>query len=465
MMDETLVARLAAHRALANVPRPQLEWLAERGQLTTLKPGELLVAKGERVILLQIILSGHLTIYVDRGAGPHKVMEWRGGDITGVLPYSRLVAPPGDVRAEETTEMLTFQKEAIQDLIHECYDVTAACVHTMVDRVRQFTAVDQQEEKMASLGKLAAGLAHELNNPASAVARSAEGLSAKLSDVDRTSRALGALRLAPAQQAVVDKARTMCQAAVSAAAGRTAIERSDREDAIGDWLAEHDLDDRAAEALAESAITLDALTELATVLEGTALQLTVDWLVAGCATNQLASEIEIAASRIYKLVGAVKGFTYMDQATMAKPVDLGRGLADTLAVLNGKARGRSLNVSLDVDPDLPKVQGFGGELNQIWSNLLDNALDVAVAQVEVSVHRKGDSVVVGVTDDGPGVPREIVERIFDPFFTTKPVGQGTGLGLDIARRIAHKHHGDITLDTRPGRTQFCVTIPIDGGAA
>ena len=465
MTDASLVDRLAAHRVLAGVPREQLEWLAARGHLMRLESGELLAAKGATVHLLTIVLSGHLSIYIDRGAGPHKVMEWHGGDITGFLPYSRLVAPPGDVKAEEPTELLAIPRELLPDLIHDCYDVTAACVHVMVDRVRQFTSSDLHEEKMSSLGKLAAGLAHELNNPASAVARSAEGLSARLAEVDRTSRALGAVQLTSVQQAAVDKARTLCQAAASAAVGRSAMERADREDAITAWLDNHDLGGAAAEALAESAITLEALGELAKVLDGAALQRTVDWLVAGCSTNQLASEIEIAASRIYKLVAAVKGFTYMDQATMPKPVDIGRGLADTLAVLNGKARGRSVAVRLDVPSDLPHVQGFGGELNQVWANLVDNALDAANSDVQVTAQAHGHTVVVRVVDDGLGIPHATLERIFDPFFTTKPVGQGTGLGLDIARRIIRKHRGDIGVESRPGHTEFCVTLPINGGAA
>ncbi len=180
---------------------------------------------------------------------------------------------------------------------------------------------------------------------------------------------------------------------------------------------------------------VDALDQLAEALDGEALSVILPWLVAGCATYQLASEIEAAASRIHNLVAAVKGFTYMDQATMPKPVDVGQGLADTLAVLNAKARGKQVGVSLEVEADLPRIQGFGGELNQVWANLVDNALDAARGHVGVAAVRQGHSVVVRVVDDGPGLPPEIRERIFDPFFTTKPVGQGTGLGLDIARRL------------------------------
>ena len=194
-----------------------------------------------------------------------------------------------------------------------------------------------------------------------------------------------------------------------------------------------------------------------------ALQAALRWLVAGCATYQLASEIETSASRIHNLVAAVKGFTYMDQATMPKPVDVGQGLADTLAVLNAKARSKSVAVSLDVEADLPRIQGFGGELNQVWANLVDNALDAARTHVAVAAGRQGHSVVVRVADDGAGFPPEIRERIFDPFFTTKPVGQGTGLGLDIARRLVQRHRGEVEVDSRPGSTQFSVTLPIDAG--
>jgi signal transduction histidine kinase len=462
-MENLIRNRLAAHRLLAGAPPEQLSWLVARGHLERLEPGGALATKGNPVKGLYIILSGHLSIHIDRGAGPHKAMEWRGGDVSGVLPYSRLVVSPGDVRAEVPTEIFVIPREEIPALIRECYEVTAILVHAMVDRTRQFTSSDLHEEKMSSLGKLAAGLAHELNNPASAVARSAKGLRVGLSELEAASRALGAARLSEAQQAAVDRARGLCLAAAGATFGRSPIEQADREDALADWLGRHGADVTAAEALAESAITLESLDELAEALDREALRATLPWLIAGCAVYRLASEIEASATKIHNLVAAVKGFTFMDQATMPKPVDIRQGLADTLAVLNAKARGRSVSVSLDVPADLPRVPGFGGELNQVWANLVDNALDAAKGRVEVAADHQGPSVVVRVVDDGPGLPAEIRERIFDPFFTTKPVGQGTGLGLDIARRIVRKHQGEIEVDSRPGRTEFRVTLPLDEG--
>ena len=459
----TILERLSKHRLLAGAPPDQLAWLAARGYLVRLETGGVLAAKGNAVLGLYIILSGHLSIHVDRGAGPHKVMEWHGGDVSGVLPYSRLAGSPGDVRAEAPTEIFVIPRAEIPALIRDCYDLTAIFVHVMIDRARQFTSSDLQVEKMSSLGKLAAGLAHELNNPASAVARSAKGLRLGLSELEAAARALGAARLSEAQQAAVDRARNLCQLAAGTTFGRSPIEQADREDALADWLSRHGADVTAAEALAESAVTLESLDELAGALDAEALRATLPWLVAGCAMYRLASEIEASATKIHNLVAAVKGFTYMDQATMPKPVDVRQGLADTLAVLNAKARGKSLSVSLDAEADLPRVPGFGGELNQVWANLVDNALDAATGRVEVAASRQGPSVVVRVVDDGPGLPVEIRERIFDPFFTTKPVGQGTGLGLDIARRIVRKHQGEIEVDSRPGHTEFRVTLPADAG--
>src|SRR5512141_254782 len=386
--------RLSEHRLLVGAPREQIEWLAARGQLVRLDTGTQLAPKGTTVPGLYIVLSGHMSIHVDRGAGPQKVMEWRAGDVTGYLPYSRLDKSPGGVKAEEPTELWMIPREEIPELIRDCYELTAIFVHVMLDRTRQFTSSDLHEEKMSSLGKLAAGLAHELNNPASAIARSAQGLRARLTEVEASARALGAMRLTDAQEAAVRKARGLCLAAAGTTFGSSPIERADREDALTAWLERHGVDVAAAEALADSAITLDALDALAKELQGEALEATLRWLVAGCATSQLASQIETAATRIHNLVAAVKGFTYMDQATMPKPVDIGKGLSDTLAVLNAKARGKSVSVSLDVPADLPRVSGFGGELNQVWANLVDNALDAAKSRVAVAAERRAGSVVV-----------------------------------------------------------------------
>ena len=407
-----------------------------------------------------------MALFVDRGSGPQKAIEWFGGEVSGVLPYSRMVNPPGDAIAQERTEVLSLPRELLHALTHECYEVTAILVHTMVDRARHFTSGDLQNEKMISLGKLSAGLAHELNNPASAIERSAGLLEDRLEEAEAATHALGVARLSDEQLKAVEEIRSACMA--KAAQGvRSPVERADREEAIADWLEDHGLDTDSAEALADTQVTFEALDLLAGTVQGAALDAVLRWAAAGCSVRSLAAEIQDAAMRISGLVTAVKGFTHMDQAMVAEPVDLGPSLGNTVAVLRAKAHQKSIAVAIELEDGLPQVRGYAGELNQIWGNLIDNALDAVAdgSRVEVLAKRENQRVVVRIVDNGPGIPAGVREHIFDPFFTTKPVGQGTGLGLDIVRRLVSHNEGMIEVESRPGRTEFRVTLPMAEGAS
>jgi signal transduction histidine kinase len=460
MTDNDLVERLVAHRMLGSAPREQLEWLAAHGTLRRFEAGDQVSVMGEAIRSLYVILSGHAVIRVDRGAGPRKVMEWHGGDVSGMLPYSRLTAPPGRVTVEESTEILMVGRDCFPEMISRCHEVTAILVHAMLDRARRFTKSDLQDEKMVSLGRLAAGLAHELNNPASALARSAQELSARLFELEASALALGAARLTPEQIAAISQTRTQC-GTPGARAGLSPLERAEREEAVADWLAARGLHQDIAEALVETAVTVEHLDRLAGALDPDALGFALRSIGASCQARLLALEVETAAGRVHGLVAAIKGFTYMDQTNVPAPVAIGKGLSDTLAMLGGKARRKSVTVTLHVPDDLPLIEGLGGELNQVWMNLIDNAIDASPesGRVEVTAASRLDSVVVSVADEGPGVPEDLKERIFDPFFTTKPQGQGTGLGLDIARHLVRQHDGQIELNSRPGRTEFRVILP------
>ena len=238
-------------------------------------------------------------------------------------------------------------------------------------------------------------------------------------------------------------------------------------DAITEWLEAHGADAGLAGPLADTAVTVAALDDLGAVLKGEVLTAALRWVAYGCAARSLAREIESAAGRIADIVAAVKGFTQMDRETVAQPLDVGQGLSDTLTVLRNKVKKKDATVEVEVERDLPAVEGYGGELNQVWLNLIENAVD-AVAQggkLQVSAKREGGAVVVRVADDGQGIPDAIRERIFDPFFTTKPVGEGTGLGLDIVRRLVSRNKGTIEVESRPGRTVFTVKVPPVAGRA
>jgi len=455
-----LVERLAAHKTLSAAPREELEWLAAHGSMRHFAEGDAMVSKNDPVDALFILLSGYVALYQDRGTGRNKVVEWYAGDVTGVLPYSRVVNSPGDAIAQEPMELLAIVRADIPEMIRECPQVTGILVHKMLDRARLFTSTSLHDEKMLSLGKLAAGLAHELNNPAAAIERSAALLEERLDDSDQATRALAAAQLTGEQLAAVDTVRKSCLA--KAVQGvLSPIQQAEREDALADWLADHGVSAATAEPLAETSVTIDALDRIAEAVSGPALDVVLRWTAAGCSVRGIASEIQEASMRISGLVVAIKGFTHMDQATIAEPVDLSRSLGNTVAVLRAKARSKSLAVQVNVDPKLPHVRGFAGELNQIWANLIDNALDAAPesGHVEVNAVCERERVVVRVIDNGAGIPEEVRGRLFEPFVTTKPVGKGTGLGLDIVRRLVNHNEADIEFHSVPGRTEFRVSLP------
>jgi signal transduction histidine kinase len=313
---------------------------------------------------------------------------------------------------------------------------------------------------MISLGRLAAGLAHELNNPASVTVSAARMLVREIVGADSSARALGTLGLSVEQIREIERVREICLANPVSTSNSLA-ERVEREEAIRQWLERTGADPDHAAPLADTPVTVETLDVLATAIEGPALDVCLEWISTGCATRSLAMDIERAAGRIHDLVSAVKRFSFMDRASGPELVDLRDGLEDTVAIMRSKARSKSATITLDFEPELPQVLAAGAELNQIWFNLIDNALDSIPesGQVEISAGKELDHVVVRIVDDGHGIPPGLIGKIFDPFFTTKEPGKGTGLGLDIARSIARRHSGEILVESRPGRTEFRVRLP------
>jgi signal transduction histidine kinase len=342
-------------------------------------------------------------------------------------------------------------------MIHECHELTAVLVHAMLERARVFKSSELLDEKMSSLGRLAAGLAHELNNPASAVARSAKTLVAHLDAVDDATKRFCALNLSDEQCRAVSTLRDVHTGPHVAV---PPLELADRQEAIDAWLAAHDVETPDVEPLVRSGLQPADLDALSAVVGTEALGPVLAHVSSGQKIRQLAGEIDAAATRIHSLVAAVKGFTYLNQQATLQPIPIGQGLADTITVLKAKAKAKAVEVTVDVAQNLPPVSGYGGELNQVWANLVDNAIDATPGgHVRIEAAADDDTVVVRVIDDGPGIPQEIANRIFDPFFTTKQIGEGTGLGLDIARRIVLRHKGAIDVSTGSGRTEFRVTLP------
>lgn len=461
--------RLAALAPLAHIPAPERAWLVAHGVVRRFADGSVLYGrgKGEDVRGVFVVLSGRFSVRVISDGVEREVREVKTGEISGYLPYSRIANPAAHLVADGPTDILSIAEGDVREMTRECYEFTATCVHAMIDRARTFKDYDLHREKMAALGRLSAGLAHELNNPASAMARAADTLEASREEVAAAAHALGAARLSGAQRSALR--------ALEAAAARepseplSAIARADREEQLLEWLGRHGLAADAAHALAGSGLALGDLAAASAALDGDALAVVVRYVAAQASARRLTVDLVNAATRVHTLVAAVKSHTHMDRGTAPEPVALARHLADAITLLGSKATMKEIALTLTVAPDLPPVEGIVSELNHVWLNLIDNALDAAPPSGHVTVSARVDrgDVVVEVVDDGPGIAAEDLGRVFDPFFTTKGVGRGAGLGLDVVQAVVRNHRGSVDVTSRPARTQFRVVLPVagEGGAA
>jgi len=460
-MAEHLIERLARLHGLSGIPRNELEWLVTHGRFGVHEAGKIIGPKGKRINHLWIILSGKIAVRVDRGIGPRLVTEWQSGDVSGMLPYSRMSGPPGDNYIEEKAELLAIDVNHFPEMIGKCPRFTAYTVHSMLDRARNFNTSDLQDEKMISLGKLSAGLAHELNNPASATVRNAKLLEGSLLQLNIAARALGALPLTQRQNKLIDETGAACLQKTGDRS-MSPIQRADYQDKVSEWLQSRNLPADLEVPLADTFITIELLDKLAEILGEDSLEIPLKWLIASCHAQSLAGEIGHASIRIYKVVDAVKKFTYMDNLTEKTRADVVSSIQDTLDILIAKINSRKAEISLESAADLPAVHASGSDLNQIWFCLIDNALDAISdsGKINIKVSLEKERVKVRILDNGPGIEADIIAKIFDPFFTTKPAGLGTGLGLDIARRLLHRNHAEVAVRSRPGRTEFKVSLPI-----
>ncbi len=358
MANANLIDRLSGLSSLGSVPQEELEWLVAHGHLEVHEPGAVVAQKGEPVEKLHIVLSGYVTIRVDRGAGPRRVTEWHPGEATGMLPYSRMTGPPGDNYVETRTETLAIHKEHFPLMIQCCPAFTGCTVHMMLDRARDFNSSDLQDEKMISLGKLAAGLAHELNNPASALASGAKQLLGSLADVEAASRALGSAGLTFDSMEQIEQMRAACLTE-PAHTGLSPIQKADREDEIADWLARQQSDPVFAASLADTAVTMKELDTLLGVVSGNTLEIALHWIAAGCSTRTLICDMEQAANRIYELVAAVKKFTYMDNLASALEAVLGGKLGDHIrALFCDSIELSGANITDDLFEEFRKRRGY-----------------------------------------------------------------------------------------------------------
>jgi signal transduction histidine kinase len=461
MVDKTELRRVTE---FADLPDDQLDWFLSQSQEMHLKAGEMYSRQGDPADAMFVILEGHLQ---GRGElnGETVVFDLEPGDVTGVLPFSRMKQFTVGQRAETDSRALRFPASLFPDLIQKMPDLTKRLVGLMSDRIREVTRLEQQRDRLASLGKLSAGLAHELNNPASAAKRAASQLREMIKKIKSASLELGRRDLTQAQKTEIEKLEALFTQ--KDVVPPDALTISDLEDQIDSLLRSHGQNDlwQLAADLARRNIKPEILESLFANLDADAARAALVRIAASVEIAVLLHEIESSTSRISDLVGAIKEYTYMDRAKVQN-VDVVKSLETTLTILNHKLK-QGVAVQRDYQRVPLLVNSFGSELNQVWTNIIDNAIDAmhGKGELRVRTYRDDDCVVVEIADNGPGISPEVQPHMFEPFFTTKGVGEGTGLGLDTVQRIVKKHRGNIQVNSKPGDTRFQIWLPLAGAPA
>jgi signal transduction histidine kinase len=456
MADKSELRRVTE---FADLPDDQLDWFLSQAQEVHLKAGETYSRQGDPADAMFVILEGHIQ---GRGElnGDTIVFDLEPGDVTGILPYSRMKQFTVSQRAETDGRALRFPASQFPDLIQKMPELTKRLVGLMSDRIREVTRLEQQRDRLASLGKLSAGLAHELNNPASAAKRAASQLREILKKIKSASLELGRRDLTSAQKAEIEKLEALFTQ--EDVVPPDALTISDLEDQIDSLLRSHGQNDlwQLAADLARRNIKSEILESLFASLDADTARAALVRIAASVEIAVLLHEIESSTSRISDLVGAIKEYTYMDQAKVQN-VDVVKSLETTLTILNHKLK-QGVVVQREYQRVPLLVNSFGSELNQVWTNIIDNAIDAmhGKGELRVRTYREDNCVVVEIADNGPGISPEVQPHIFEPFFTTKGVGEGTGLGLDTVQRIVKKHRGNIQVNSKPGDTRFQVWLPL-----
>ena len=444
--------------AFADLPDDQLDWFLSHAQEMHVAAGETYIHAGDPADSMFVILEGQLQFRGEFG-GETIMITIKPGEVTGMLPFSRMKQFGVTGRALTDARMLKFPASSFPQLVQKMPELTTRLVALMSDRIREITRIEQQRDRLVSLGKLSAGLAHELNNPASAATRATSQLRSTIQKIRNASLELGKRDLTPAQKAEIEKLEASFTQ--SDIVTPNALAMSDLEDQLDSLLRSRGQTDlwQLAAGLARRNIKPAVLESLFANLDADTARAALVRIAASVEIANLLNEIESSTARISDLVRAIKEYTYMDQSPVQN-VDVVKSLETTLTILHHKLK-HGVEVKRDYQPVL-LVNSFGSELNQVWTNIIDNAIDAmhGKGELRVRTYREDGSAVVEIGDNGPGIPADVQPHIFEPFFTTKGVGQGTGLGLDTVQRIVKKHRGNIQVISKPGDTRFQVWLPL-----
>ncbi|TDO22474.1 sensor histidine kinase [Pedobacter duraquae] len=466
-MQTVTIDWLKKIEVLQDIPDAQLQWFIDMSEDRSFADGDYVLEPGQALTGPHILLEGKMRFFVMQSGSMREYLIFEPGAITGYLPFSRAKISSSYVQAIGELRMLMFPTAHIHDMITQNFELTQALVHIMSNRVREFANFQQQGEKMMALGKLSAGLAHELNNPASAIVRDSSTLIKHVQLSPEVFKDRFSIKLSPETVdtlsdtffAIISKERPLAPGLKQ----RTALE-----DKLGDWLDDNDIDHawEIAENFVDYNFSIDNLDALAAIIPEAYRSPLFNWMATKLCAEKMMGDIRESARRIAELVNSVKNFTHMDQGQDKQYADIHKGIANTLTMLGYKIRKGNIEIVQDYDLSLPPVNAVIGELNQVWTNLIDNALDAMEPTkkgvLTIRTKKDGEFVEVTITDNGPGIPAEVQSKVFDPFFTTKEMGKGTGMGLEVVHRIVDQHKGTVKLKSKPGETAFVVCFPING---
>lgn len=447
-----------------DIPDNQIQWLIEKGEVKTIEEGQPIFQPGDPIDNTLIILEGQFRLYATSGQQDREIGTKITGEVSGFLPFSRAKIASGKGIVIEKTTILFLNRSYEKEMLHEHYELSQTLVHEMTSRVREFTNFQKQTEKMAALGKLSAGLAHELNNPASAILRSSLELKKHLSHQPEKFKKVIKIKLT---DETIDRINQMLFEKINHNSGHISlIQRKKLEEKFFNFLEDFEVEnaDELAEDLSDFGFEEKDLHQIAEVVSNQDIGPVLRWMGDNIMLEKMVNDIKQSSEQISKLVKSVKIYTHMDQAPTKIKSDLHEGITNTLNILNHKIRENNTAIVEDFDRSIPQIMILVSEMNQVWTNLLDNALDavseVSDPKITIQTSHQNNEVKICINDNGKGIPPEISSRIWEPFFTTKEMAKGTGLGLELALDIIQRHGGTIKMKSQPGNTSFEVCLPI-----
>lgn len=467
MNEYVTVEKLKKIIALRDLPDEHLEWILEHSKYEEFDDGDIILKTGEIIDEMAILLEGKMDFYMNINGRLVYYFSFENnelsGGLSGQLPYSRMKTSPGNSYAVGKLRLLRLHKKYFHELEKLNPDLIQRLIGYMTERARVFATTQMQQEKVSALGKLAAGIAHEMNNPASAIDRISEELDKRLKLNFELTEELLKNNVAPSliknvREIALNKTNFASKTKI------TPLQRLQIEDELNNWLSEKGLNGRSeiAETFAEAGFSIDDLEIINKNVSSEAFQNIINWLENLLNSERILKDLEDASGRITMLVGAIKSHVHMDRAGDLYNTDIHKDIEDTLILLGYKIREKNIRIKKIFCKDLPEVEVYIGELNQVWTNIIDNAVYAVPQNGEIIIETECDNknFTVRIIDNGPGIPKDILSRIFDPFFTTKKVGEGTGIGLDIVKNVISHHNGEIKVNSIPGKTEFIICLPI-----